>query len=68
MFRLSPCEMSYPGLNASFKTYLWKTFEVPTMLHGTECIPQSNSNLKDVISMQGTILKNLLGRKAKPSY
>ena len=68
MLRLSPGEMSYPGLNASFKTYLWKTVEVPTMLHGTECIPQSNSNLKEVISMQGTIRKNTWFRQAKPPY
>ena len=31
------------------------------MLYSTECIPLSNSYVKDVISMKGTILKNVRG-------
>lgn len=61
MFRLSSCGMSYPGLHANVKSYLWKSVGCPTLLYGTECIPLSKSNAKDINSTQGTIVKNMLG-------
>jgi hypothetical protein len=61
IFRLSSCGMSYPGLNANVKTYLWKSIGAPTLLYGTECIPLSKSNLKDINSTQGTIVKSVMG-------
>jgi hypothetical protein len=61
MFRLSPYGMSYPGLHASVKSYLWKSIGAPTLLYGTDCIPLSSNNVKDLVSTQGSIVKNVLG-------
>ena len=61
MFRLSPYGMCYPGLHASVKSYLWKAIGAPTLLYGSDCIPLSSNNIKDLISSQGTIIKNVLG-------
>ena len=61
IYRMSSCGMSYPGLHANVKSYLWKSVGAPTLLYGSECIPMSSNNIKDISSTQGTIIKNVMG-------
>ena len=55
------CGMSYPGLCASAKSYIWKSVGVPTLLYATECIHLNSGNLRDFKSCQGTIIKQAMG-------
>jgi hypothetical protein len=61
MYKLASAGFQYPGLHTSVKCYLWKSVCCPTMLYAMDCIPLSRSDISQLRSAQGSIIKNVMG-------
>ena len=61
VYALAPAGMTYPGLCTKAKVYLWKSVGAPLMFHSMDCIPIKRSNINNLYSAQGKIIKNVLG-------
>ena len=61
MLGLTSIGMSYPGLAADVKAYLWNSIGAPTMLYGMDSILLSNKALNKLKSTQGSIIKKAMG-------
>jgi hypothetical protein len=61
MYGLTSIGMSYPGLGADVKTYLWNSIGGPTMTYGLESISLTSADENALLSAQGTIIKKSIG-------
>ena len=62
MYGLAEIGCSYPGgLATDVKLHLWKTMGQPVLTSGLETIPLSGKHLNTLESIQGSILKKILG-------
>ena len=61
MYKLTSVGFQYPGLHTSVKSYLWKTVCCPTMIYAMDCVPLSKSDVTQLKSAQGSIIKNVMG-------
>ena len=61
MFKLASFGMSYPGLNSDVKAFLWNTIGCPILAYGMESIDLSESDIKQLRTMQGNTIKRVLG-------
>ena len=53
--------MSYPGLHADVKSYLWKTIGSPTLVYGMDSISLPASCNADIKTCEGNIIKRVMG-------
>ena len=53
--------MSFPGFNVDIKKYIWNSVCVSTLKYGLETMYLSNTQIKKLESLQGTLLKSSLG-------
>lgn len=62
--------MSYPGLITEAKSYLWRTLCVPTLLFGCETIFINNTQISEMNTLQGNLIKQFLGlsKRCRTSY
>ena len=61
IFRLTSIGMSYPGLRADAKAYIWNSVGAPALLYAIECIPLSISQSNHIKYVQGSIIKKVIG-------
>ena len=61
MFKLSSMGLSYPGLNSDVKAFLWNSIGSPILTYGMESIQLSKSNIKELKTTQGNIIKRVMG-------
>ena len=57
----SGCGMSFPGFNVDIKKIIWDSVCVSTLKYGLETRYLSNTKIKKLESLQGTLLKSSLG-------
>ena len=68
VFKFTSAGLSYPGLNCEVKTHIWNTINCPVLTYGLETIQISNSELGDLKSAQGSIVKRGLGLSKRSHY
>ena len=61
MFKLASFGMSYPGLNSDVKAFLWNTIGCPILAYGMESIDLSESDIKQLKTLQVNTLKIVMG-------
>ena len=61
IFGLTSIGMSYPGLAAEVKAYLWNTVGAPMLIYGMDSIALRPKDLGILKSTQGTIVKKSMG-------
>ena len=61
MFKLASFGMSYPGLNSDVKAFLWNTIGCPILAYGMESIDLSESDIKQLKTLQGNTIKRVMG-------
>ena len=61
-FGLADVGMSYPGFSSEVKSHLWKSVCAPTLLYGVDGINMNDTVIKQVESIQGSLMKQCLGR------
>ena len=61
MYRLSGVGISYPGLAAAVKAYVWKTVGVASLTYGLDSIHLKSSSIRQLESAQGATIKSLMG-------
>ena len=61
MYGLTSVGMSYPGLASETKSYLWNSIGAPMITYGMESVNLTNANLKQLRSVQGSIIKSVMG-------
>ena len=52
--------MSYPGLNSDVKAFLWNTIGYHILAYGMESINLSESDIKNLKTMQGNTIKRVM--------
>ncbi len=67
-FKFSTAGSLYPGLNCEVKTHLWNTINCPVLTYGLETIHLSKTELEELQSTQGTIVKRGLGLSKRSHY
>ena len=68
VFKFSTAGSLYPGLNCEVKTHLWNTINCPVLTYGLETIHISKTELEELQSTQGTIVKRGLGLSKRSHY
>ena len=68
VFKFSTAGSLYPGLNCDVKTHLWNTINCPVLTYGLETINISKTELEELQSTQGTIVKRGLGLSKRSHY
>ena len=61
IYKLGSVGMSYPGLHADVKSYLWKTIGSPTLVYGMDSISLPASCNADIKTCEGNIIKRVMG-------
>ena len=61
MFKLASFGMSYPGLNSDVKAFLWNTIGCPILAYGMESIDLSESDIKQLKTLQRNTIKRVMG-------
>ena len=68
IYRLASVGMSYPGLQAEVKTYLWKIIGSPTLVYGMDSISLSASCNADIKTCEGNIIKRVVGMNKRSHH
>ncbi|CAL4133541.1 unnamed protein product, partial [Meganyctiphanes norvegica] len=68
VFKLTTAGLSYPGLNCEVKTHIWNTVNCPVLTYGLETLHITNSEMGDLKSAQGSIVKRGLGLSKRSHY
>ena len=61
LYRLIGCGMSFPGFNVDIKKYIWDSVCVSTLKYGLETMYLSNTQIRKLESLLGTLWKSSLG-------
>ena len=68
VFKFTTAGLSYPGLNCEVKTHIWNTVNCPVLTYGLETLHITNSEMGDLRSAQGSIVKRGLGLSKRSHY
>ena len=60
-YSLQPVGMCHGGLGTAAKVHLWKTICLPTLLYGTDAVNIDRSDMAQLKSVQGSLIKTALG-------
>ena len=60
-YNLAEVGLKFPGLSPQSKSYLWKSVCVPTLVYGLDVLPLKASQINQLNSFQGGLLKQCLG-------
>ena len=60
-FGLVPLGLNYPGLQSNVKAYIWNLVCRPTLLYGLESIHLDPASIRQLESLQGSLVKRMNG-------
>ena len=60
-YSMSSVGMNYPGLSSDAKSYIWKSVCLPSLTYGVEAISINDQAIKQLDSLQGSLIKQCLG-------
>ena len=68
VFKYTSAGLSYPGLHCEVKTHIWNTINAPVLTYGLETLNITNSEMYELKSTQGSIIKRGLGIGKRSHY
>ena len=68
VFKFTTAGLSYPGLSCVVKNHIWNTINCPVLTYGLETLQISKTELNELKSTQGSIIKRGLGLSKRSHY